>query len=110
MERETSGFSLLSCGPLGKTEIIPPSVSYAKVKQHSWATMFSPFFLFWILPAILNKVVMLLGEIKSISLPYAFFFPVCKNLGRTAISMRFLFCVVVTDINFRFHANASRPA
>ena len=74
MERETSGFSLLSCGPLGKTEIIPPSVSYAKVKQHSWATMFSPFFLFWILPAILNKVVMLLGEIKSISLPYAFFF------------------------------------
>ena len=110
MERGTSGFSLLSCGPLGKTEIIPPSVSYAKVKQHSWATMFSPFFLFWILSEILNKVVILLGEIKSISLPYAFFFPICKNLGRTAISMRFLSCVVVTDINFRFHSNASRPA
>lgn len=73
MERGTSGFSLLSRGPLGKTGVIPPSVSYAKVKQHSWATMFSPFFLFWILPEILNKVVILLGKIKSISLPYAFF-------------------------------------
>ena len=46
MERETSDFSLLNCGPLGKTGVIPPSVCYAKVKQHSWATMFFHLFPF----------------------------------------------------------------
>ena len=51
-------------------------VSFAKEKQISLPTTLSPFFLFWVLPRILNDVAIFLGEIRSPFLSYTHSFNV----------------------------------
>ena len=111
MEQETSGFNLHSRGSVGKAGVIPPNCFLCESTTKLFCNHVVTFLPLLSLARNLQQCCNTFRvNKKSVSLPYAFFFfLICWNLGRNAIFMRFLFCVVVINISLRLHSNAFRP-